>query len=149
MTVQTAIPVNPIYSFVGLREQEMSPHALLDQIEKGIPVAGVRKLAEFLFPDAGNRAVEHLVSRSTIERIKRSRTPRFSRAATEQIYPVIKVTAKAMELYPGEPEKAVRFLQKPHAMLGGLAPLELARRSGAGADMVMDMFNRIQAGLAV
>ncbi len=109
----------------------------------------MRKLADFLFPDAGSRAVEHLVSRSTIERIKRSRNLRFSRAATEQIYPVIKVTAKAMELYPNEPEKAVRFLQKPHPMLGGIAPLELARKSGAGADMVMNLFNRIQAGLTV
>lgn len=149
MTVQPAPPANPIYSFVGLPEQGTSPHALLDQIEKGIPVAGVRKLADFLFPDAGSRAVEHLVSRSTIERTKRSRQLRFSRAATEQIYPVIKVTAKAMELYPGEPEKAVRFLQKPHPMLGGIAPLELARKSGAGADMVMNLFNRIQAGLTV
>ena len=43
----------------------------------------------------------------------------------------------------------VRFLNRPHLLLGGRTPLDVARESTTGADLVVRIIGEARAGVAV
>ncbi len=59
-----------------------------------------------------------------------------------------KVVAESFRLLR-DPEKVLIFLTKPHPMLEGDSPFELAKSSVAGAEVVMNLLANADAGTAV
>jgi len=65
------------------------------------------------------------------------------------LYALSKVLSEAIRHYHDDKESASLFLSRKHPLLGGRSPLDVARESTAGADLVMDLFARAEAGVAI
>ena len=72
-------------------------------------------------------------------------------AATEPLSDaaVARVVLEARRLWGNDPAATVRFLNRPHLLLDGRTPLDVARESPAGADLVVRIIGEARAGVAV
>ena len=68
---------------------------------------------------------------------------------SERLYEVSRVLDAVSRTYHGDKAAIARFLEKPHRLLGGHTPLGMARSSSAGAEAVINMLRRAEAGFAV
>ncbi len=62
---------------------------------------------------------------------------------------VTNVRNAALRLWRQDKAAADRFLKRPHPLLGGRAPLAVARESPAGAKRVLKLIRAAGAGVAV
>ena len=67
----------------------------------------------------------------------------------ERVQGVARVEFEAGRLWSGDQAATVRFLNRPHLLLGGRTPLDVARESTAGADLVVRIIGEARAGVAV
>ena len=126
----------------------MSSLALIDQIEQGLPIATAERVARAMAPD-DPRAKFKLLSRSTWTRLKKRSRQRLSREMSERVYGVARVVFEAGRLWCGDQAATVRFLNRSHLLLGGRTPLDVARESTTGADLVVRIIGEARAGVAV
>ena len=56
---------------------------------------------------------------------------------------------EARRLWADDGPAMVRFLNRPHLLLGERTPLDVARESTAGADLVVRIIGEARAGVAV
>ncbi len=132
-----------IAGFLGV---EASAHNRVDLarcIAEGLPV----KAAETVKARLGTKAFFRILPEATYRRVLRLEKP-LSRETSEKLYEFGRVYELAIRLYKGDHDRAMRFLERPHAMLDGKSAVELATSSSAGADAVIDLLNRADAGFA-
>ena len=79
---------------------------------------------------------------------KRSRQ-HLTHELIERVHGVRRVLLEARRLWKNDRPAMVRFLNRPHLLLGGRTPLEVARESTAGADLVVRIIGEARAGVAV
>ena len=72
----------------------------------------------------------------------------LSRKASEKLFEFGKTDEHALWLYRGDVDRMMGFRQRPHPMLDGKTPLQLATFCSAGTDAVADLLNRAEAGFA-
>ena len=72
----------------------------------------------------------------------------LSRKAREKLSEFGKTDEHALRIYRGDVVRMMGFMQRPHRMLDGKTPLQLATSCSAGADAVADLLNRAEAGFA-
>jgi putative toxin-antitoxin system antitoxin component (TIGR02293 family) len=121
------------------RRNTGSPLALADCVEAGLPVAAVDRIASAVAP--GNPAFKYrIVPKATLERRRKTRSG-LTREEGDRVARLGKVYEMAMSIYH-EPGKAREFLGRPHAMLEGKAPLDVALATGPGADAVVNLLGR-------
>ena len=65
------------------------------------------------------------------------------------MFALSKVFLETLRQYHDDREMAVAFLSRKHPMLGGRSPLDVARESVAGADLVLKLLDQAEAGVAV
>ena len=118
--------------------------ALATSIESGLPVAALDRLADTVAPDDA-RFKFRLVPKATLERRRRSSSQRLSRDEGDRLARLAKVFSFALDIY-GTPERAREFLSRPHAMLDGKAPLDVALATSPGADLVVNLLGRAAYG---
>jgi len=138
-----------VAQLMGLRKwQRVTPLELVEQVERGLPLSAVERLAEVL--ERGDReALYALASRSTIARAKRKAKPMLNREVSERVYAVARVLGAAFDVWHGDADAAVRFLNRPHSLLEGRTPFDVSKESTAGAELVVEMLGAGQAGVAV
>lgn len=120
---------------------------LVEKVESGLPVVSVERVARRLDPN--NPALKYeIVPRSSLARFKKTPKRRLTKNFSERVYAMAKVANEALALW-GEEDAATRFLTRPHPLLGGRTPLDVARESSAGAELVVNLINRARAGVAV
>ena len=123
-----------------------SPLALAGSIETGLPVTALDQFAEIMAPD--DRSFKYrVVSKATLQRRRKS-TGRLSIDESDRLVRLAKVFNFALEIY-GTPEKVREFLRRPHQMLEGKRPLDVAMTTSLGADLVVNLLGRIAYGGAV
>lgn len=88
-----------------------------------------------------------LVPEATLRRAKRARRP-LSREHSERLYEVARVVDAVGRAFHGDRRRIDAFLDRPHPLLDGETPLELAASSSAGADAVLNLLRRAEAGVA-
>lgn len=137
-----------IAKMMGLpRASQMDNLGLSDRIAKGLDVRAVEGLAKKIAPeDPGFKY--RLVSRATLDRAKAKKQP-LSKDHSERLYELAKVWGEVLQTYGGDVDKSRRFLDRPHQLLKGKRPLDLAVSSTAGADVVIDLLRHARAGVAV
>ena len=131
---------------LGLKApQRLDDIELADHISRGLRVEAAETLAQFV-----GRAlvVGSLIPEATLRRAKKKRKP-LSREMSERLYELSRIVDAVHRTYPGNPAAAARFLEKPHMLLGGRTPLEMAQSSSAGAEAVINLLRRADAGFAV
>jgi len=77
----------------------------------------------------------------------------LSRKAREKLSEFGKTDEHALRIYRGDVVRMMGFMQRPHRMLDGKTPLQLATFCSAtfcsaGTDAVADLLNRAEAGFA-
>jgi len=133
--------VRRIASFLGLGAEVSDRMELADIVAHGLPAASAEAVHEAL----GSSAFASVVPGPTYRRARRSGQP-LSRETSEKLYEFARVMELVLRIHRGDEAAAHRFLQRPHAMLGGRTPLEVATSSSAGADAVMELLQRADAG---
>lgn len=119
--------------------------ALADHIAAGLKASAADGLINAL---GRGTVIGPIVPEATFRRHKSSRKA-LSREMSERLYEVGRVVVVAEAAYGGDSEAARRFLSRPHPMLDGRTPLDLAIASSAGADAVINLLHKADAGFAV
>jgi putative toxin-antitoxin system antitoxin component (TIGR02293 family) len=88
-----------------------------------------------------------LIPEATLRRASKSKKP-LSKAHSERLYELSRVLDALGRAYRGDKERIQAFLIRPHPMLKGDTPFDLARSSSAGADAVLNLIQRAEAGVA-
>lgn len=118
---------------------------LADTLSQGLTVAALERLIEVL----GRAAlIGPVVPETTYRRTLNAGQP-FSRELSDRIYEVARVIDAAARVYRGDQALMRRFLEAPHPLLEGRAPLAVATASAAGADAVVSLLDRLEAGFPV
>ena len=128
--------------------RQMNSLALVNQIEQGLPLQVVERISRAMAPD-DPRARFTLLSRSTWSRLQRRQRQHLTREMSDRVHSVARVLLEARRLWTDDEAAMVRFLNRPHLLLGGRTPLDVARESTAGADLVVRIIGEARAGVAV
>jgi putative toxin-antitoxin system antitoxin component (TIGR02293 family) len=132
-----------IADFLGIDDLVRDRISLAGCVAGGLPV----KAAETVREKLGARVFYLILPEATYRRARRQARP-LTRETSEKLYEFGRVYALALRIYRGDRDRVMRFLERPHPMLAGQAPIELATSSSAGADAVIDLLNRAEAGFA-
>ncbi len=117
---------------------------LARSVEGGLPVSALDSLAGFVAPE-DTRFKFRLVSKATLERRRTSSSKRLTTEEGDRLARLAKVFSFALDIY-GDAVKAREFLARPHAMLDGKPPLDVALATGPGADVVINVLGRAAYG---
>ena len=138
-----------IAKFMGLRGwPRIDDVGLVALVETGLPISTAVTIARKLDPKGAYLEVHDLIPKATYYRRKKLKQP-LTKDQSEMIYALSKVFSEAIRHYHDDKESASLFLSRKHPLLGGRSPLDVARESTAGADLVMDLFARAEAGVAI
>ena len=118
---------------------------LADLIAEGLAVSAAETLSAALGRAA---VVGPLIPEATLRRAKKNRKA-LSREMSERLYEVSRVVDAVSRAYHGDEEAISRFLNRPHHLLGGRTPMEMAQSNSAGAEAVINMLRRAESGFAV
>lgn len=137
-----------IARFMGLRRwQDMDDLRLADMVADGLPVSTVETIVKKLDPVGGYLAIHDLVPRATYYRRKEARQS-LTKDQSEMVFAMAKLFSEVTRLFQGDISMASMFLSRPHPMLGGRSPLDVAKKSTAGTDAVLALLARADAGIA-
>jgi len=132
----------------GLRgDAGSSDLAFADRVAQGLPVTAAFALESVLNLVARD-ALYRVVSESTLRRAKKGKTA-LTREPSERIYELGRVIDQAAKTFRGDEAAVARFLNRPNAVLAGRTPFDVARSSSAGADLVVKLLRKADAGVAV
>lgn len=121
--------------------------ALPALIKSGLPVAALDHLADSVAPSDA-RFKFRLIPKATLERRRKSATKRLTSEEGDRLARLAKVFSFAIDIYKA-PESAREFLGRPHPMLDGKAPLDVALATSPGADLVINLLGRAAFGRSV
>jgi putative toxin-antitoxin system antitoxin component (TIGR02293 family) len=147
MSVQVYSEAHELARFLGLRDwRKTSEIDLVSKVKSGLPAQAV----EDVFSKVRLRKPEHIhafIPKATYAR--KVKAKRLSRSESERLLSITKVFNEVLRLYHGDGDAAGDFLTRGHPMLGNRPPVELAVESTAGADLVLKLLARADAGVAV
>ena len=125
--------------------EELSDVQLALTVSRGLRARSARALARLL---GTNRIVGPVIPEATLRRARRAGKS-LSREHSERLYEVGRVVDAVSCAFHGDRNAIEAFLNRPHSLLEGSTPLDLARSSSAGADAVVSLIRRAEAGMAV
>ncbi len=119
--------------------------ALARRVSEGLPIRSVSRLAEMIGKPL---IVGPVVPEPTLRRAQKAGKP-LSREHSERLYELSRVLDAVYRAYQGDRDQVIAFLTRRHPLLDGETPLDMARSSSAGADAVLNLLLRAEAGVAV
>ena len=122
----------------------MSDVQLARRVSGGLLPRAAVALAEVL---GRNRVVGPVVPEATLRRVRKARKP-LSRELSERLYEVGRVVDAVSLAYHGDRDAIDTFLDRPHPLLEGETPFDMARSSSAGAEAVLNLVRRAETGIA-
>ena len=125
----------------------MNSLSLVGQLRRGLPLRAVERIAQVIADNP--RAKFTLVSRSTWSRLNKRSHQHLTLELSERLHGVARLALEARRLWKDDQRAMVRFLNRPHLLLGGRTPRDVARQSTPGADLVVRIIGEARAGVAV
>jgi putative toxin-antitoxin system antitoxin component (TIGR02293 family) len=123
---------------------ESSPFALIAQIERGLPIGALERVARLLAP--GDAQFKYrLVPKATYER--RKSVHKLSSDEGTRLARVARVWGLARDVWQSDDE-AREFLFRPHAMIEDRRPIDVVIQSEFGAELVVEILERLKYGTA-
>ena len=114
-------------------------------VSGGLLPASAIALAEVL---GRNRVVGPVVPEATLRRARKARKA-LPRKLSERLYEVGRVVDAVSRVYHGDRAAIEAFLNRPHPLLEGETPFDMARSSSAGTEAVLNLIGRTEAGVAL
>ena len=115
------------------------------RVSRGFSARSVTALATVL---GTKRVVGPVVPEATLRRARKA-NKRLSREISERLYEVGRVVDAVSRAYHDDRDAIEEFLNRPHPLLDGETPFDMARSSSAGAEAVLNLIRRAEAGAAV
>lgn len=138
-----------IAQFMGLPQwSKIDDVRLVRKVAAGLPTSTVPTIVKRIDPSGTLLSAFDLIPRATFYRRKDAGKP-LTKDQSEMVYALTKVFTETMRQYKGDRDKAVQFLSRKHPMLDDRTPIDIARESTAGADLVMALLARADAGIPV
>ena len=126
------------------RPDLLSDVQLARRISDGLLPRAAVALAQIL---GRNRVVGPVIPEATLRRVRKAGKP-LSRELSERLYEVGRVVDAVSRVFHGDREAIVAFLNRPHPLLEGETPFDMARSSSAGTEAVLNLIRRAEAGIA-
>lgn len=147
MTEAVQSEASRIARFLGLRGwPTMNDVRLVERVAGGLPIATASRLVRQLDPQGERLQVEDIIPRASYYRRKAQHKP-LSKQQSEAVFALSKVFAETLRQYHDDKESALLFLSRKHPLLDGRSPLDVARESTAGADLVLKLLAKAEAGI--
>ena len=119
--------------------------SLAQGVARGLRPAAVTRMTE-AFGGNRNRVVGPIVPEATFRRAQKA--GKLSREHSERLYEVGRVVIAVARAYRGDLARIEAFMTRPHPLLEGETPFDMARSSSAGADAVLNLIRRAEAGVS-
>jgi putative toxin-antitoxin system antitoxin component (TIGR02293 family) len=136
------VSVIPYAASIGVRVRDTND--LIERVEKGFTYSAFKNLLGLLGLTSTELADLLQIPRRTLTR--RKRDGRLAPDESERLLRISRVLDASVELFEGDREGAVRWLQSPNRALGGEVPLDMARTE-VGALEVEKLIGRIEYGV--
>jgi putative toxin-antitoxin system antitoxin component (TIGR02293 family) len=137
-----------IATFMGLSKPDTyTSLKLANQVAGGIPVRSVEAVCRHIDPSGQRLSIYDVVARPTYHRKKQQRKP-LSKDDSEKVWQIARVWVEAMRHYR-DGDDAAAFLFRPHPLLEGRRPIDLAKESVAGTALVLNLLAEAEAGVAL
>ncbi len=119
--------------------------SLAQRVADGLRPAAVAAMAQAL---GGNkkRIIGPIVPEATFRRAQK--VGKLSKEHSERLYEIGRVVIAVAWAYRGDLDRVEAFLTRPHPLLTGETPFDMARSSSAGADAVLNLIRRAEAGVS-
>lgn len=123
-----------------------SPMQWIGLAERGFPLSTLDRISKRIAP--GDAAFKYrIVPKATLARAKTG-SARLSANQSMLIVRLAKIWSMALDVW-GTDEAARSFLMRPHQLLDGRRPLDVALESELGGELVREILGRLQYGSAV
>ena len=122
----------------------LSDVQLARRVSRGLAPRAAMALAEVL---GRSHVVGPVVPEATLRRVRKAGKP-LSRELSERLYEMGRVVDAVSRAYHGDGEAIETFLNRPHPLLEGETPFDMARSSSAGMEAVLNLIRRAEAGIA-
>jgi putative toxin-antitoxin system antitoxin component (TIGR02293 family) len=135
-------------AFLGLpKARKMSDLTLVERVERGFPPNTASIIVRRVDPKGQFLQVSHIIPKSTYHRRVKNMQA-LTKDESAKILALARVFVQVLRQYHGDSRLAGHFLLREHAMLGGRTPIDVAKESTAGADLVLKLLARAEAGVA-
>jgi putative toxin-antitoxin system antitoxin component (TIGR02293 family) len=135
--------------FLGLKSWEtVDDLALVQKVKKGFPASTIKNIVKKVDPYDRFLKPTDIIPRATYHRHMKHNQA-LTRNQSERVLALAKVFLEVLRQYHDDTELAAQFLLRKHPLLGGRSPMELAKESTAGADLVLKHLARAEASVAV
>lgn len=146
MTQSAPSEAGRIARFMGLPQWEkIDDIGLVERVRKGFPARTAAIVVEQIDPEGRFVKATDIIPKSTLHRRK---DRNLTQDESERVWALAKVLTEALRVYHGDMKRAARFLAQEHAMLAGRTPMDMAIASIAGADLVLKLLAKADAGVA-
>lgn len=138
-----------VRDILGLRStgsQRASPLQLVDLAERGFPVSTLDQISKRIAPSDVTFKYR-IVPKATLSRAKAG-SSRLSSAQSTLVARLAKIWALARTIW-GSDEATRDFLLRPHQLLDGRRPVDVAIENELGGELVREILGRLQNGSAV
>ena len=125
----------------------LSPLALAEQVENGLPIAALDELARTLAPDDPN-FVYRLVPRATLARRRAHPGARLTVDESARVTRLAAVWSLAKQVWKDD-DAARRFLFKPHMLLDGRRSIDVVLGSEFGRPAVEQILGGLLYGTGI
>ena len=132
----------PYAASIGVRVSDTQD--LIQRVERGFSYSAFENLLGLLHLTSTQLANLLQIPRRTLTR--RKRAGRFAPDESERMLRLSRVLDAAVELFEGDRESAVRWLQSPNRALNGETPLDMSRTE-IGAREVENLIGRLEYGV--
>ena len=121
---------------------------LADSVAKGFPTTAASRAVRYVDPDGTFLRVTDIIPKSTLAKRQKEKKP-LSKDESEKLYAFAKVAVEMSRIYHGDMQRAAQFLIAPHPLLNDRRPADLALESVAGAEVVLKLLQRADAGVTL
>lgn len=145
------LPASASFRVARLLELEMEDPDAMGDLQLAQRIAGgLQPRSVFALGDiiGKSQVIGAIIPEASLRRARNAGKP-LSRELSERLYEVGRVVDAVSVVYHGDRKGIEAFLHRPHALLEGETPLNVARSSSAGADAVLSLVRRIQASVVV
>lgn len=125
--------------------KQISDLDLVERVSEGLPASSVKAISEVYKLD--QTVVHRIVPKATLAR--RTRSQKLSQPQSDKVLAVSRVLQRVLRIYNDDTTSAARFLERAHPLLEGKKPIDVATRTVAGADLVLNLLDQAEAGFAV
>jgi putative toxin-antitoxin system antitoxin component (TIGR02293 family) len=144
MFVQAAASVPEL---LGLRKRPTSALGLMSDVEKGLPLSALDRIAHAVAPEDPG-FVYRLVPRATLARRRARSVPRLTSEESARVARLASAWAFAKDVWKTD-EATRRWFFDPHMMLEDRRPIDIVLASELGLPLVEEILGRLKYGTGV